>query len=325
MNLAQIELRHLRYFLAVAEEAHFTKAAEKLHVTQPTLSHQIRQLEDQLNLPLFDRVGRRVRLTAAGELLLPHARRVLHELEEAQSALTELHGLKRGTLKVGIMQTVNACVIPEIVARFSAAHPGIRLVCGEMSVDDIESGLETGRLDLGISFLPPTRATLDADRLFTEELVAVVPVGHPLTRRRRVKMRELADLSLVLLAPRYCTRQLIDRAFIEAKVEPEVRVEMNSIESILATVRQTGLPSVLPLLALCGRDTDLRAVPLSHPTPSRGVGLLWLRGAQRRAAAQAFARVTAEVLAERKLDDRRPNGQIHEPTADTRLPRSLPG
>src|SRR5262245_21161739 len=96
MNLGLIELRHLRYFLAVAEAAHFTRAAAKLHVTQPTLSHQIRQLEGQLNLTLFDRIGRRIKLTAPGELLLPHARRVLRELEEAQVALGELHGLERG-------------------------------------------------------------------------------------------------------------------------------------------------------------------------------------------------------------------------------------
>src|SRR6185436_2769928 len=100
MDLTQIELRHLRYFLAVADTAHFTRAAAKLHITQPTLSHQIRQLEGQLNLLLFDRIGRRVQLTAAGELLLPYARRVMRELDQAQSALNELHGLQRGALKV---------------------------------------------------------------------------------------------------------------------------------------------------------------------------------------------------------------------------------
>src|SRR5689334_4811887 len=114
MDLSRIELRHLRYFMAVAESAHFTRAAAKLHVTQPTLSHQIRQLEDQLNLALFDRVGRAVRLTPAGELLLPYARRAFRELEEAQTALGELNGMKCGRLRVGIVQTVNACVIPEI-------------------------------------------------------------------------------------------------------------------------------------------------------------------------------------------------------------------
>src|SRR5262249_13534929 len=205
--LGLIELRHLRYFLAVAEAAHFTRAAAKLHVTQPTLSHQIRQLEGQLNLTLFDRIGRRIKLTAAGELLLPHARRVLRELEQAQIALGELHGLKRGQLRVGIMQTVNACVIPEIVSRFSAAHPGVRITCHEMSVDDIESGLESGKLDLGISFMPATRDTLEGESLLTEELVLVTRAGHPLTRRRGIKVRELSSVPLVLLSSKYCTRQ----------------------------------------------------------------------------------------------------------------------
>src|SRR5262245_38571583 len=144
MNLTHIELRHLRYFLAVAEASHFTRAASRLHVTQPTLSHQIRELEGQLNLRLFDRVGRRVRLTAAGETLLPHARKVMRELEAAQAALQELHGLQRGLLRVGIVQTVNACVIPEIVEQFGKAHAGIRVECTEMAVSDIEADLEAG-------------------------------------------------------------------------------------------------------------------------------------------------------------------------------------
>jgi LysR family cyn operon transcriptional activator len=300
MHLGLIELRHLRYFLAVAEAAHFTKAAARLHVTQPTLSHQIRQLEKQLNLPLFDRVGRRVKLTAAGELLLPRARRVISELEEAQTALGELHGLQRGELKVGIVQTVNACVIPEIVARFSAAHPGIRVTCSETAVEEIEAGLESGRLDLGISFLPPARKSLEGEQLFAEELVAVVADSHPLSRRRHLRVRELAAQPLVLLSTKYCTRQLIDRAFAEAGVQPEVQVEMNSVASILSTVRQAHLITLLPSLALCQRDQGLKAVVLKQPTPRRTVGLLWLQGAQRRTAARAFAEVTEKVLADRR-------------------------
>ncbi|HXJ55219.1 MAG TPA: transcriptional regulator CynR [Verrucomicrobiae bacterium] len=306
MNLALMELRHLRYFVAVAEAAHFTKAAAKLRVTQPTLSHQIRQLEGQLNLALFDRIGRRIKLTAAGELLLPHARRVMRELEEAQTALSELQGLKGGQLRVGIMQTVNACVIPEIVSRFSAAHPGIRVTCSDMAVDDIESGLESGKLDLGISFIPATRSPLEGEHVFSEELVLVARAAHPLMQRRSVKIRELSAVPLVLLSPKYCTRQLIDRAFAEAQVRPEIRVEMNSIESIVATVRQSDLATILPPLALCQREAGLASVPLTDPKPRRSVGLLWLRGAQRRAAAQAFATVAEQALAERRPHGKRP-------------------
>lgn len=315
MDLEQIELRHLRYFLAAAESSHFTRAAAQVHVTQPTLSHQIRQLEGQLNLRLFDRIGRRIKLTAAGELLLPHARRVFRELEEAQSALGELHGLKRGQLKVGIMQTVNACVIPEIVSRFSAAHPGVRITCDEMAVEDVEAGLESGKLDLGISFLPAALATLEGERLFTEDLVLVVRPDHPLARQRTVKVKALARVPLVLLSRKYCTRQLIDHTFAEAKTRPEVRVEMSSIESILSTIRESGLPSILPMLALCQRDKRLVAVPLTEPKPYRHVGLLWLRGAQRRVAAQAFAAVASQAVVARKQFL---NGASNKPAPDCR-------
>jgi LysR family cyn operon transcriptional activator len=300
MNLASIELRHLRYFLAVAEAEHFTKAAAKLHVTQPTLSHQIRQLEGQLNLELFDRVGRRVKLTAAGELLLPHARRVMRELENARIALDELHGLKRGELKVGVVQTVNACMIPEIVSRFSAAHPGIRVTCAELAVEDIEAGLESSRLDLGISFLPPTRKQLEGKQLFTEEIVAVVPANHRLAKRRKLRLRELDSQPLVLLSQKYCTRQLIDRAFAEADVQSQVQVEMNSVKSVLATVRQANLATLLPALAMCQEEKGLLSIPLVQPTPTRNIGLVCLKGANCRASAKAFAKVAAEVIAHRR-------------------------
>lgn len=304
MDLTRIELRHLRYFLAVAEESHFTRAASRLHVTQPTLSHQIRELEGQLDLTLFDRAGRRVKLTAAGETLLPHARRVMRELAAAQIALDELQGLRRGALRVGIMQTVNSCVIPEIVARFGTSHPGIHLTCDEMAVADIEAELEAGRLDLGISFLPPAGKGLGGERLFTEELVAVVAVDHSLARRRQLRMRELAEHPMALLAPKYCTRQLIDRAMDEAGVRPQVKVEMNSVDSILSTIRRTQLVTLLPTLAICQKEMGLRAIAVTEPTPHRAVGLIWVKEANQRAAAQAFARVTGKVLSERKLVDR---------------------
>src|SRR5262245_18850573 len=303
MDLTRIELRHLRYFLAVAEEQHFTRAAGKLNVTQPTLSHQIRELEGQLNLALFDRVGRRVKLTAAGETLLPYARRVVRELAEAQTALDELHGLKRGALRVGIVQTVNACVIPEIVARFGAAHPGIDVTCHEMAVAEIEAELESGRLDLGISFLPPARKCLTGQKLFAEELVAVVAADHALAKRRQLRITDVAKHPLALLAQKFCTRQLIDRAMAEAGVQPEVKVEMNSVDSILSTVRRTQLVTLLPALALCQRDTGLRPITVTEPTPRRSVGLLWLQHAHQRAAAQAFAKVTETVLAERRVSN----------------------
>ncbi|MBP6201004.1 MAG: LysR family transcriptional regulator, partial [Nitrospira sp.] len=118
-----MEFRHLRYFLAVADALHFTKAAERLPVSQPALSAQIKQLEQEVGVPLFDRVGRSVQLTRAGAIFREHARRALREMELAQVAIAEEEGLQRGTLTVGVVQTVNAYLIPEIVGRFSTLHP----------------------------------------------------------------------------------------------------------------------------------------------------------------------------------------------------------
>ena len=122
-----MELRHLRYFLAVADTVHFRRAAESLHVSQPTLSQQIRQLEKELGTTLFDRIGKGVRLTVAGETFRHYAQRILHVLDEAQVALLELEGLKRGKLYVGAVQTLNTYLIPPIIARFTTLHPGIFL------------------------------------------------------------------------------------------------------------------------------------------------------------------------------------------------------
>ncbi len=299
MNISALELRHLRYFLAVAETAHFTRAARRLHVTQPTLSHQIKQLEGQIDQPLFDRTGRTVRLTAAGEVLRPFAERMLRELEEARRALEATLGLRRGRLRAGIVHTVHACVIPEILARFGATHAGIQVSCAELAVDEIEQGVESGRLDVGVSFLPATRKTLEGEKLFAEELVAVAAEGSPLAPRSRLRMTELAAVPLALLPPRFCTRQLIDQAFAAARTSPSVAVEMNSIEGILALVRQGKLASILPRLALSRPGLGVRAIRLTAPTPRRRIGLIWRRGAPRAAAAEIFAQVTTAVLRER--------------------------
>jgi LysR family cyn operon transcriptional activator len=159
--------------------------------------------------------------------------------------------------------------------------------------------LAAGRLELGISFLPPSSKALDGERLFSEEIVAVAPVKHALAKRKELKVRELAAWPLVLLSKNYCTRQLIDRAFAEAGVSPEVHVEMNSVESIISTVRQAKMATLLPVLAMCQRERGLKAIRLVEPTPKRAVGLIWLKGAHRRAAAQAFAKVTEQALKDR--------------------------
>jgi len=291
-----MELRQLRYFLGVADTIHFRRAALALHVSQPTLSQQIQQLEKELGTILFDRIGKRVRLTVAGEIFRTYAQRVLHELDEAQVALLELDGLKRGKLYVGAVQTLNTYLIPPIIARFTTSHPGVFLSVEELTASQIEQELWLGRLNLGISFVSPATDEIASEPLFEEELVLIASSRHRLAKRKVVKMKELDAESLVLLPTAFYPRQLFDEKAKEIGIRPRVAVEMNSIEGILGAIRSSGGVTVLPALALTKKETGLRAIALTEPTPRRTVGLLWRRGCYRCNATNAFVEYAHAVV-----------------------------
>jgi len=294
-----MEFRHLRYFLAVADALHFTKAAEGLPVSQPALSAQIKQLEQEVGVPLFDREGRSVQLTRAGSVFREHARRALREMELAQVAIAEEEGLQRGTLTVGVVQTVNAYLIPDIVGRFSTLHPLISLKLDELSGPDIEAGVKSGSLEVGIGFVPVTSDRIESQPLFEEDFVLVASPRHRFAKRRHLSLSSLAKESLILLPTLFCTRRLLDACFEQAGVRPKIIMEMNSIEGILATVRTSNLATVLPRLSLgLGPNHALRGILLKNPTPRRGVGLLWKKGGYRSGAAKALADQVRAVVGE---------------------------
>jgi LysR family transcriptional regulator, cyn operon transcriptional activator len=289
-----VELRHLRYFLAVAEEAHFRRAAEALHVSQPTLSLQVQELEKELGVALFDRIGRRVRLTQAGQVFRDYARRALAVLDDGKAALGEIDGMLRGSLCVGVVQTVNAYLIPPVIARFSTDYPNVRLRVEELAAVEIENGILNGTLDLGVSFLPPAHKEIESEHLFDEEFVLAVPLAHRLASRDRITLSELDGEPLCLLGKKFCTRRIIDEGFIRAGVQPVVAVEMNSVEGIVAVVKAGGPATILPALALSGQS--LKAVRIDRPTPKRTVSLLKLKGHAPLRARTVFSELVAATL-----------------------------
>lgn len=292
-----MEFRHLRYFLAVADALHFTKAAGGLHLSQPALSAQVKQLEQEVGVPLFDRLGRSVQLTRAGTIFREHARRALREMELAQAAIAEEEGLQRGALTIGVVQTVNAYLIPDIVARFSTLHPEVSLRLDELSGPDIEAGVESGSLNMGIGFVPVTSDRIESQSLFEEDFVLIASPRHRFAKRRQLALSALADESLILLPVIFCTRRLLDASFARVGVQPKVIVEMNSIEGIMATVLTSKLATVLPRLSLgIKRHNVLRGIPLKNPTPRRGVGLLWKKGGYRSGAVKALAEQVKTVV-----------------------------
>lgn len=283
-----MELRHLRYFLAVADTRSFTRAAERLHVTQPTLSHQIKQLEQMVGTMLLDRSTKEVELTAAGRLFKPYCERILKELEASALAISELEGLMRGSLRMAVFHSFSHSTLPQIMSEFALRYPGVRVTTQLIPRADMERALIDAELDMAVAYASGDNEQIVAEPLFEEELVLVVGDKCPQAGRKSMPMRDLAKLPLVLLTPEFGARQFVDRFFSESGSRPHVVLEMNAIDPILATTRNSGLATVLSAGAVLD-TTGLAVVRLTDPVPKRLVGILWRRNGHRSAAALRMA------------------------------------
>lgn len=290
------ELRHLRYLLAVAEHGSFTRAAEELRISQPTLSQQVKQLERTVGAQLLDRTGRTVRLTDAGETYVHYARRALRELAAAERAVLDVADLSRGALRLAVTPTFTAYLTGPLVAELHARHPGITLDVKELAQDRIEAALLADELDLGIAFHRPHLPGIAATPLFTETLTLVVATGDG--PAEPLPVHELAHRRLALLSGDFATRGHIDAHLAAHRVRPHIAVEANSVQALTEIVQRTPLATVLPD-AVTHDHPRLRPVPLQPPLPARTVSLLRRESAYESAAARAFTRLTQRLVRDR--------------------------
>jgi LysR family transcriptional regulator, cyn operon transcriptional activator len=287
-GLAAMLLRHIRYFLAVVEHGGFTRAAGALHVSQPALSQQIRQLEESLGATLFDRTGRQVRLTDAGKAYRQHARRALLDLEAGKRALHDVKDLSRGTLRLGMTPTFTYYLAGPLVETFHRHYPGITLSLRESPQDQLEDMLGDDQLDLGIAFDEARSPDIQAQPLFVETLALVVGKAHPCAGRRTIGLRALDDETLVLLSSEFATREQIDRYCHQHDVHPHVAIDANSVGMVVEIVRRTTLSTLLPA-AIASQHAELSAVSLNPGLLKRTAVLLQRKAAYQSAAARAFA------------------------------------
>lgn len=287
-------LRHITYFLAVAEHRGFTRAAEALHVSQPALSQQIKQLEETLGAPLFDRSGRHIRLTDAGEVYLNYARRALQALKEGRRAIHDVDDLSCGSLSIAMTPTFTAWFIGPLLAEFHTRYPNITIQLKEMSQEAMEVQLVHDELDIGIAFDEVRSAEIAVQPLTTETLALVVAAHHPLAGRATADLRVLNEERFVLLSPEFATREQIDRYCRQANLRPQVAIEVNSISAVLELVRRTSLSTLLPA-AIASPCDSLAAITLTPPLLERNVVLLQRKGAWQTAAARAFIALAQEI------------------------------
>lgn len=263
-----VELRQLEYFVAVAEESHFTRAAQRLRIAQSGLSAAIRSLERELGSALFLRSTRQVELTEAGRALLVEARRTLTTAAAARDAVAAVQGLLRGRLAVGTLQCVCRVDLPTSLARFKAAHPGVEIWLRHGESNELIEQVRSGRLDVAFTSSPqrcPDGVTVSP--LASVPLALACGPAHPFADRLSVDLGELAGASFVDYSPGWGTRDTVDRALAAADLDRHVALEVNDVHSLLDLVA-CGLGVALVPAEFAHKKPTARFIPLSGAAPT---------------------------------------------------------
>ncbi len=270
-----MELRQLEYFVAVAEERNFTRAAERVHISQSGVSAQIRQLERELGAELFDRSARTATLTVAGKAALEHARAALAAASAVGQAVGEVTDLIRGRLDLGM---VIGCTITELfaaLAAFHRAHPQVELSLLEDNSDRLIDGVRTGALDLALVGAAGTApAGLETLTIVSEPLIAAVPADHPLAARPSVALPDLAAHPIVCMPPGTGTRTVFDQACAAARVRPEIALQASAADAI-ADLAARGLGVAILSRSMAPRYPALVPLPLDDAPEPALLALVW--------------------------------------------------
>ncbi len=270
-----MNLEQLGSFVEVARLGNFTRAAEQLHLTQPSLSRQIATLENDLGAELFHRARGGSRLTAAGESLLPLARRMLADADSARRELAELAGLQRGKVRLGATPTLCISLVAEVLSVFHAAHPNVELHLSEQGSRQLLDELEAGELDIAMITTSDSSSTqrLTVTPLLTEELVVVSSAAAPaLVERDAIRLDAVAALPQIVFAESYDLRSTTDAAFLAASLTPNVVLEGAQMDAVLRFVELGLGVAIVPAMVLIDRP-QLRSVRLEEPSLTRTISL----------------------------------------------------
>lgn len=281
-----MELYQLAYFIEVAHQQNFTRAAQRLNLAQPALSQQIRKLETELGAPLLVRGRKHTLLTAAGAAFLPRAVELIALAESAKQAVADVAQLRRGRLVVASIATLSACWLPTAIQRFRALHPHIELELREESSLGVAELVENSVAELGLLQLPVERKHFQVEELFTEPFLVLLPEGHPLAARKQLLLTELTEEAFIFY--KGMVRSLTLEACRTAGFEPRVACESTELETVRALVRAGLGIAVLPKLAIPAETRQIVTVGLSEPKLERTVAMIHRTGKPQSSAAQAF-------------------------------------
>jgi LysR family hydrogen peroxide-inducible transcriptional activator len=296
-----MNLRDLRYLVALADERHFGKAAERCFVSQPTLSAQIRKLEEYLGVPLVERQPKRVALTATGEKIVQRARLLLQEAD----AIVELAKTDRdplaGPLKLALLPTVGPYLLPHEVGRLKREVPQLKLMLYEYQTEHLLERLRAGEIDVGVLALPVPLDGLESAELYDEPFTLAVPASHPLAERDRVRIEDLRGETVLLLEDGHCLREQALEVCSRVPVNEAQDYRATSLETLRQMVAAGHGITLLPELAAetpVGTARGLRVKQFTKPVPVRTIGAVWRRSTTRTPAIDAIVATMRSAMKE---------------------------
>lgn len=257
--MLNMDVRSLEVFLSVAKHLNFTRAGAEINLSQPSVSVRIRQLESELGVKLFEQLGKKVGLTEAGSLLIPHAHRVISAIQDASHAIDELQGLERGSLRIGASTTPGMYLIPKTIAKFKARYPRIEIQLGIKDTRQVEEGVARNEFDFGFVGGHLAGDEVEAQAWLTDQLVLVVAPGHALARKKSVKLEDLRKEKFILREPGSATRATIIRHLQQLNLSVQPLIELENPESVKKVV-QSGLG--IAFISMFAVETELKAKSL---------------------------------------------------------------
>jgi LysR family hydrogen peroxide-inducible transcriptional activator len=293
-RMSDLKLRDLRYLVAVADERHFGRAARKCFVSQPTLSAQVRKLEDYLGVRLIERQPRRVSLTEAGEQVVARARRILEDSDEIVALTRHARDPLSGSLRVALIPTIGPYLLPRVAPRLRRTLPRLKLLLFEYQTATLLERLQAGAIDLGILALPVALDGLDVRELFAEPFAVALNTGNPLAAKKVLKPTDLDGETLLLLEDGHCLRDQALEVCARVGAHESDDYRATSLETLRQMVAAGHGITLLPEMATHGPYGDARSLvvrPFSKPVPQRHVGAVWRRSSTRLPAIQAVCDV----------------------------------
>lgn len=281
-----MELYQLGYFIEIARQRSFTRAAERLHMAQPALSQQMKNLESELGTALFIRGRKEIQLTAAGKAFLPRAEALLTQAEAAKAIVSDVVQLRGGKLIIAAIPSVSACLLPEVIRSFSRKHEQVELQLIEDSSERVSENVESGLADIGFLQLPASKSAFETRTIISEPFVLLVAKSHPLVKQKEVALKQLAAESFIFYKGR--ARDTALEACRKAGFEPQIACESGELETVRALVAAGLGLAVVPQLAAGNLPKTIQAITIREPKMQRQIAAVWQKGSVLSPAAQAL-------------------------------------